>query len=73
MLAWLRRLGAPASAYVIASDVPELDDTFRDLEQLVGTELYGCGHGTIVSCVPGKLALFRTAWPHEHLVVHRPK
>lgn len=72
MLERLRKLGAPAACYVIASDHPALDDTFLDLESLLSTELYRCHHGTIVSCIPGRLALYRTAWPHQHLVVHRP-
>lgn len=65
-------LGAPKQCYVFASDAATLDDTFQPLEEFVRTRLSECGHGTILSCIPGRLAIFRSAGRYEHSVVWRP-
>jgi hypothetical protein len=69
LTALLRELKAPEYCYVIASD-SELDDSMQDLGAMIQGAAENFGHGTILSCIPGKLALFRTAWPHKHLVTH---
>jgi hypothetical protein len=70
LLVALRALGAPDYCYVVASD-SELDNSIQDLGIMIRDALERFGHGTILSCVPGRLALFRTAWPHKHFIVHR--
>ena len=70
MLAAMRAAGAGPTCYVIASD-SGLDDSFQPLaEMIIGGHKF-FGHGTILSSIPGKLAFFRTAWPHQHFIVHR--
>ncbi len=71
VLARLRQLGASQQCYVVASD-SNLDDSFQSLENLVRGAGNLFGHGAILSCVPGQLALFRNAYPHQTLIVHRP-
>jgi hypothetical protein len=71
LLAALRALGASDVCYVIASD-SGLDDSMQDLGAMIRDASEHFGHGTILSCIPGKLAMFRTAWPHRQFVVHRP-
>jgi hypothetical protein len=71
VLARLRQLGASHQCYVVASD-SDLDDSFQSLEAMVRGAGNLFGHGTILSCVPGKLALFRNAYPYQTLIVHRP-
>lgn len=66
----LRDLGAPEMCYVIASD-SDMDDSFQSLRQILTIAYVEFAHGTILSCIPGKLALFRTAYPHKHFIVHR--
>lgn len=68
----LRKLGAGDSCYVVASD-SDLDDTFQSLKEMVEQQFDLFGHGTILSCIPGKLALYRSAWPHHNLIIHRPR
>jgi hypothetical protein len=69
----LQHLGAPPRCYVIASDNSDLDDTFQDLEQMVRGAHKLFGHGTILSCRPGKLALYRDAGhPTITSIVFRP-
>ncbi|MGB0506354.1 MAG: hypothetical protein ACPGGK_09170 [Pikeienuella sp.] len=63
-------LGAPQSCYVIASD-SDLDDSFQPLHTMIATAHLNFNHGTILSCVPGRLALFRTAHPCKHIIAHR--
>ena len=71
LLLALRARGAPRTCYVVSSD-GHLDDGFCQLEQLLTLELGHFTHGTIISAIPGKLGLFRSAYPHRHLIVHRP-
>jgi hypothetical protein len=70
----VRQLGAPSKCYVIASDNSDLDDTFQDLDLMVRDADKLFGHGTILSCLPGKLAVFRDAGhPTITSIVYRPK
>jgi hypothetical protein len=71
LLRAFRRLGAPDRCYIISSD-GRLDDTFQDLDAVLLHELGNFSHGTIISAIPGRLALFRSAFPFRHLIVHRP-
>ena len=71
LLVRLRALGAGSTCYIVSSD-GSLDDTFQDTEYAVLRAPWLFTHATILSCIPGELALFRTAMPIRHLVVHRP-
>jgi hypothetical protein len=71
LLTTLRRLGAGQQCYVVASD-SHLDDSFQSLENMVHQAGTLFGHGTILSCIPGILALFRQPYPNHTLIVHRP-
>ena len=66
----LRKFGAPEECYVIASD-HEVDDSFQSLSLLLKLRYAEFGHGTIFSCRPGKLALFKTAFPYKSIIVRR--
>lgn len=66
----LRDLGAPEECYLVASD-HEMDDSFQSLAFMFAEKYAEFGHGTILSCIPGKLALFKTAFPHKSFIVHR--
>jgi len=78
LLKILKKLGAPKECYIIASDdgpnyeAHEFDDSFRSLQDTLENAYREFSHGTILSCVPGKLALFRTAYPFKNFIVHRP-
>ena len=71
LLRALQALGAPENCYIIASD-SDLDDSFHSLPYTLEAAYWEFGHGTILSCIPGKLALFRSAFPHRNFIVHRP-
>jgi hypothetical protein len=71
LLASLRGLGAGRRCYVVAAH-SDLDDTFQDTEYAVLRAPWLFTHSTILSCIPGELALFRTALPIRHLIVRRP-
>lgn len=70
LLNTLRKLGAPEECYVVASD-HATDDSFQSLSILITERYAEFGHGTIFSCLPGKLAFFKTAFPHKRIIVHR--
>ena len=70
LLKALRELGAPEMCYVTAAD-GAFDDTFQPLAEMLAKMYDYHSHGTIFSCIPGRLALFRTAYPQKHLIVHR--
>jgi hypothetical protein len=57
IVALLRRKGAGSRAWVI-SEWSELDAQEFDLEDVI-PRIWGGEMGTIVSCIPGKLGLFR--------------
>jgi hypothetical protein len=64
----LNELGAPETCYLI-SNADELDDRWMELPRAL-KEVLNIGIGTIVSCVPGKLAFFEGEYG-EHLVLQR--
>ncbi len=64
----LKALGAPVTCYLI-SNSDELDDRWMELSPAL-KEVYNIGIGTIVSCVPGKLAFFEGEYG-DHLVLQR--
>ena len=70
LLAALHELGAGEDCYVIASD-RDFDDTMQPLEKMVREAADIFHHGTIFSCVPGRLALYKRAVPHGTVIVHR--
>lgn len=70
LLSMLRDLGAPEECYIVASD-HEIDDRFQSLSDVLENRYAEFGHGTIFSCIPGKLALFRSAYPHKSFIIHR--
>ena len=70
LLAALREKGAGADCYVVASD-RDFDGTMQPLEEMVRRAADVFYHGTIFSCVPGKLALYKQAVPHGTVLVHR--
>ena len=67
----LRRLGAPERCRLIVSDM-DGEDADLALDEALCDALPEFTHGAFLSCLPGKLALFRSAWPHAQLIVHRP-
>ena len=66
----LRDLAASLECYVITSD-HDIDDSFQSLNSVLKDRYAEFGHGTILSCLPGKLALFKTAFPHRSIIEHR--
>ena len=52
----LRKMGAPRDCYVLSEQ--DRDDAKRMdlLEALIGS--VGCGIGSVISCVPGRLAFY---------------
>ncbi len=70
-------IGAPPDCYIFASDSSpdygshRLDDSFHSLRYSLAAMFWECSHGTILSCIPGKLALFRSAHPHRHYIIQR--
>ena len=66
----LRKLGATEECYIVASD-HKTDDSFQSLSLLITERYAEFGHGTIFSCLPGKLALFKTAFPHKSVIAYR--
>jgi hypothetical protein len=69
--AQLRKLDAPKACHLI-SEQPERDG--RDMELLAALELViGSGLGTVISCIPGKLAYYEGETPRHRYVLHRRK
>ena len=56
LCALLRKLGAPEGCYVMSGD-PEYDGAHLELLDAL-TAIHATGMGTIVSCVPDKLAYY---------------
>jgi hypothetical protein len=65
----LRRRGAADDCYVISVD-KNLDGKIQALEAVIH-EVYGLAEGTIVCCVPGKLAYYEGEAPKNHHILHR--
>jgi hypothetical protein len=64
----VKSLGAPSSCYVMSS-CNELDGREMDLLEAL-KDIIGRGQGTVVSCVPGKLAYFESEELNERYVCH---
>ena len=62
--------GAPATCYVL-SDLPEIDGRTLPLDEAIAAAERG-GYGTILSCLPGKLAYYRDECGERHLLLERP-
>ena len=65
----LRRLGAPSQCYVMSCN-RELDGRQMDLAEALA-ESIGRGSGTLISCVPGRLAYFESEDPKRRYICHR--
>jgi hypothetical protein len=71
LIAELRRRGATDECYVI-SVMKELDGVTRPLEAII-REVFGSVYeGTIVCCVPGKLAYYEGEAPKNRFILHKP-
>jgi hypothetical protein len=69
LIADLRRRGAPAECYLI-SVRSELDGQTRNLDQAI-REVFAFAEGTIVCCVPGRLAYYEGEAPKNRFILHR--
>jgi hypothetical protein len=66
----LRRLGAPAMCYVISS-AGEIDGREMPLDEAFeAAERYA--FGTIISCIPGRLAYYLDECGERRMLLHRP-
>ena len=61
--------GAPSLCYCL-SESPELDDRYLSLGDAL-SQVFGYGMGTILSCVPGRLAYFEGEGPRDRYVLRR--
>ncbi len=68
--ATLREHGAPSRCFVL-SDHPELHSTEVDLDDAL-TRIVGFGYGTLISCLPGRLAYFEGEEMRERYLLERP-
>jgi hypothetical protein len=66
----LREKGAGGICHVIA-DVSELDGRDIPLREALDYVYYGCFFGIIVSCVPGRLALYKDEAPGAMYLLER--
>ncbi len=66
----LRYRGAPSTCFVLSSS-DELDGRELPLEQAIA-EVERVGWGTIVSCVPGRLAYYYDECGERRLLLERP-
>jgi hypothetical protein len=65
----LRRKGAPETCYVM-SDNRDIDGREMSLSEAL-SEIVGCGGGTFISCVPGKLGYFELEDLSERYILER--
>jgi hypothetical protein len=70
ILSTLKALGAPRSCYLV-SENPGWDGTRVDLDDALA-QVLGLGYGTLISCVPGRVAYFEGEEPGDRWVLHRP-
>jgi hypothetical protein len=64
----LHNLGAPSTCHVISTHVEGGDfELLSALEQVVG-----CGHGAVISCIPGRLGYFEGEWK-ERFILEKSK
>lgn len=64
--ALLTQLGAPKLCYLI-SESPSLDQQDLDLKQALESIL-GCGMGSVLSCIPGKLAYYEGEFNSRYIL-----
>jgi hypothetical protein len=55
----------------VLSDHPELHSTEVDLDDAL-TRIVGFGYGTLISCLPGRLAYFEGEEMRERYLLERP-
>lgn len=67
VLAALQRLGAPAEAYVMSSH-HSLDGRSCSLADAV-RDVVSSSTGTVISCIPGRLAYFEGEEPNDRLIL----
>jgi hypothetical protein len=68
IISCLKNLGAPNECYVI-SESSQLDMQTMELREAVGV-VYGCGLGTVISCLAGELAYYEGEYG-VRCVLHR--
>ena len=69
ILSMLTSLGAPKTCHVL-SDNPDLDSRELDLKQALN-HVVGHGSGTLLSCVPERLAYYEAEDPGYRYICHR--
>ena len=67
----LRRYGAPNHCWVISA-IASLDGREMPLDEVL-ERIVGFGDGTLISCVPGKLAFFEGEEPEDRCILRRFK
>src|SRR4051812_6454106 len=65
----LRRLGADDDCYVISNNV-DLDGATKPLSEII-ERVFAFVDGTLVCCVPGRLAYFEGEAPNNRFILHR--
>lgn len=65
----LQRRGAGHSCYIISADA-ELDRTTIELSEAVH-RVFALAEGTIISCIPGRLAYYEGEAPKNRFILHR--
>jgi len=67
----LQRRGAGPTCYIISTDA-DLDRTTSDLSDAVN-QIFAVVEGTIISCVPGRLAYYEGEAPKNRFILHRTR
>ena len=67
LIAELRRRGASEECYVVSA-VPELDGTTGALGDII-REVFAFREGTLISCLPGRLAYYEGEAPHSRYLL----
>ena len=70
ILSKLKALGASRSCYLV-SENPDWDGARVDLDDALDT-VVGRGYGTLISCVPGRVAYYEGEDPGDRWVLHHP-
>jgi hypothetical protein len=70
LVALLRSKGAGRTVWVI-SEISAIDGREMNLEDAM-EEIWGAQMGTILSCIPGKLAFFKDEEMHSERLLQRP-
>lgn len=65
----LQRRGAGRTCYIISAD-PDLDRTTTELSIAVD-KIFGLVEGTLLSCIPGRLAYYEGEAPKYRFILHR--